>query len=120
MVSLDGFRVAASQKAKWVLTRAATKKSWAVFGAAALTLVGSTAEAASFQGIGHLPGGRRQSVVRGISLDGNVAVGSSNPGRQAFRWEGGRIRDLSDQIPGGGIASARLGLPPLMVPLLWG
>lgn len=54
-------------------------------------LVAAPAIAQSFQGIGELQGGVNQSVVLGVSGDGQVVVGesSSESGREAFHWRDG-------------------------------
>ena len=46
------------------------------------------AQAASFQGLGDLPGGVFSSSAGGVSADGSVVVGSgtSANGYEAFRW----------------------------------
>ncbi len=58
--------------------------------------------AATFIGIGDLPGGAEYSEVYSISADGNVVVGTSDStsGREAFRWESDLIQGLGD-LPGG-------------------
>ncbi len=73
--------------------------------ALSLFLAGS-AGAASFQGLGALPGGS-SSAAYGISSDGSTVVGdsSSSGGRQAFRWTiGGGMEGLG-QLPDGGSRS---------------
>ncbi|MFN9735084.1 MAG: HAF repeat/PEP-CTERM domain-containing protein, partial [Microcystis sp.] len=49
------------------------------------------AQAASFQGLGDLPGGGFNSRATGVSADGSVVVGRgfSANGGQAFRWTQG-------------------------------
>jgi probable HAF family extracellular repeat protein len=63
-----------------------------------LCLVASQpASAASFQGLGDLPGGATSSFARRVSADGKVVVGESNSehsdlfddGPEAFRWTAG-------------------------------
>ncbi|WP_287722282.1 hypothetical protein [Microcystis sp. M055S1] len=46
------------------------------------------AQAASFQGLGDLPGGSFSSDATGVSADGSVVVGQSTSasGNEAFRW----------------------------------
>ena len=80
---------------------ATTKLCTVALGAAALTLMGATAEAASFSGLGDLPGGRFFSAANAVSADGSVVVGVSHAntihnssGRnEAFRWteDGGMV-----------------------------
>ena len=70
---------------------------WAVvLGTATLTLVGSSAQAASFSGLGDLPGGSFSSNATAVSADGSVVVGSSRSsnGLEAFRWEAGNMVGL--------------------------
>lgn len=54
----------------------------------AYALAASAAMAASFQGLGDLPGGDFSSQARGVSDDGTVVVGigTTTAGQQAFRW----------------------------------
>ena len=64
-------------------------------------------DAATFMGIGDLPGGDFLSSARGISADGTVVVGDSHSssGCEAFRWtEATGIVGLGD-LPGGNIFS---------------
>lgn len=78
-----------------------TKFSTAVCGTAALTLVAAAAQAASFSGLGDLPGGNFFSRANAVSADGSVVVGASSRddthnslGRsEAFRWteDGGMV-----------------------------
>ena len=103
------FRAAtATPKTKSGLKRLAGAKFWAAsFGAAALTLMGASAQAASFAGLGGLPGGSFSSSALGVSADGSVVVGSSSGtnGTEAFRWT---VTDgmvgLGD-LPGGSFGS---------------
>ncbi|CCI04075.1 HAF repeat-containing PEP-CTERM protein [Microcystis aeruginosa] len=44
------------------------------------------AQAASFQGLGDLPGGIFHSNASGVSANGSVVVGTGNNGNEAFRW----------------------------------
>ena len=48
--------------------------------------IAGTAEAASFTGLGDLPGGSFNSSARGVSADGSTVVGvsSSDSGTEAF------------------------------------
>jgi probable HAF family extracellular repeat protein len=57
-------------------------------GLALLFAIATVAHAASFQGLGELPGGSIASYAYAVSADGNVVVGSSSStsGYQAFRW----------------------------------
>jgi probable HAF family extracellular repeat protein len=58
-------------------------------GAALLVSVPVTATAASFQGLGYLPGGKYlYSSPLDVSADGSVIVGESQSanGMEAFRW----------------------------------
>jgi probable HAF family extracellular repeat protein len=61
-------------------------------------------EAASFQGLGRLPGGEAYSAARAVSADGSTVVGTSGSAsgfREAFRWtEAGGIRGLGDLAGG--------------------
>ncbi len=63
------------------------------------------AQAASFQGLGDLPGGRFSSYASGVSADGSVVVGSSESTAmftvEAFRWtQSTGMVGLGD-LPGG-------------------
>jgi len=54
-----------------------------------LEVPGARTEAASFRGLGDLPGGDFYSVARAVSADGSAVVGASQPAdayREAFRW----------------------------------
>ncbi len=65
--------------------------------------IGASASAASFTGLGDLPGGVFESFADGVSGDGSVVVGSGNSasGAEAFRWtSGGGMVGLGD-LPGG-------------------
>lgn len=77
----------------------------------------SPAGAASFQGLGFLPGGSR-SIAFGVSSDGAVVVGynylPSPPHGEAFRWTedsvpGGVMEGLGD-LPGGEFYSEATGV----------
>jgi len=77
---------------------------WGLVGALAF-IAPAIAQPSFFTGVGDLPGGRIESLVRGISADGRVVVGRSSSARgefgEAFRWmdeEG--IVGLGD-LPGG-------------------
>lgn len=52
--------------------------------------------AASFQGLGDLPGGELSSVALALSADGRVVAGHSSAagGDRAFRWTGGELTAL--------------------------
>jgi uncharacterized membrane protein len=72
------------------------------------TLIGlavshSAAQAASFSGLGFLPGDTSSSAT-GVSADGSVVVGSS--GNQAFRWTQSSGLAGLGFLPGGGSSSA--------------
>ncbi|MCA2550875.1 MAG: PEP-CTERM sorting domain-containing protein, partial [Microcystis sp. M53BS1] len=70
------------------------------------------AHAASFQGLGDLPGGTFQGSALGVSGDGSVVVGSGNSanGLEAFRWtQAGGIVGLGD-LPGGTFQGSALGV----------
>ncbi len=71
----------------------------------------SYAATASFQGLGHLPGGEYYSLAQGVSADGSVVVGVSDSasGNQAFRWENGVMTGLGD-LPGGDFESEAWGV----------
>lgn len=62
------------------------------------------AQAASFQGLGYLPGGSASSYASGVSADGSVVVGSSQSanGQEAFRWTQGTGMVGLGFLPGGG------------------
>ncbi len=62
-------------------------------------------QSASFDGVGHLPGGGEVSAATAVSGDGSVVVGSSDSANstisEAFRWTaGGGMVGLGD-LPGG-------------------
>jgi probable HAF family extracellular repeat protein len=64
--------------------------------------------AASFQGLGDLPGGSFYSKAYGVSANGSVVVGgaTSASGAEAFRWtSGGGMVGLGD-LPGGNFMSS--------------
>ncbi|NCR77596.1 MAG: PEP-CTERM sorting domain-containing protein [Microcystis aeruginosa K13-06] len=72
------------------------------------------AQAASFQGLGDLPGGRFSSYASGVSADGSVVVGSSESTAmftvEAFRWtQSTGMVGLGD-LPGGGFGSGASGV----------
>lgn len=71
-----------------------------------------SAPAASFMGLGYLPGGQSMSRAYGLSADGSVVVGQSDSerGPQAFRWtrDGGMV-GLGD-LPGGEFSSLAHGV----------
>jgi probable HAF family extracellular repeat protein len=100
------FDRARQQQQPWAWVRSAT----AALSVLAFVLLSSAAlgsKAATFSGIGDLPGGSVYSVARGISADGSTVVGQSNSaaGPEAFRWvKGGGIEGLGD-LPGGTFAS---------------
>lgn len=68
--------------------------------------------AASFQGLGDLPGGEFKSVALAVSAHGSVVVGYSisTSGQEAFRWtSGGGMVGLGD-LPGGPFSSSARGV----------
>ena len=71
------------------------------------------ARAASFQGLGDLPGGGFNSYASSVSGDGSVVVGFSssvNNAYEAFRWTStGGIVGLGE-LPGGGFSSTANGV----------
>jgi probable HAF family extracellular repeat protein len=70
------------------------------------------AAAASFQGLGFLPGGYRlYSIAYDVSADGSVVVGLSRSanGIEAFRWENGVMTGLGD-LPDGRFYSVARGV----------
>ena len=76
---------AAKQGLKQVFKPSITSKLLATtIGAAALTLVASSAQAASFMGLGNLAGESSGSFATSVSADGSTVVGWS--GSEAFRW----------------------------------
>ncbi len=69
------------------------------------------AQAASFQGLGDLPGGSFLSRAKGVSADGSVVVGAGNDtgatGTEAFRWtQGTGMVGLGDLSGGSFVSSA--------------
>ncbi|NCR18895.1 MAG: PEP-CTERM sorting domain-containing protein [Microcystis aeruginosa LL13-03] len=82
------------------------------------------AQAASFQGLGYLPGGSASSYASGVSADGSVVVGSSQSanGQEAFRWTqatgmvglgdlpGGQFRSEVSEVSGDGSVVVGYGL----------
>ncbi len=76
-------------------------------------LQGGMASAASFQGLGDLPGGNFGSIAFGVSADGSTVVGYSNSANgsvEAFRWtQSGGIVGLGD-LPGGNFDSIAFGV----------
>jgi len=80
----------ATPKTKSGLKRFAGAKFWAAaIGTAALTLMGTSAQAASFAGLGSLPSGSIATAAYAVSADGTVVVGLSqdvNFNSEAFRW----------------------------------
>jgi len=70
------------------------KNAYLLFVGGLMFISGPTGFAASFQGLGVLPGGEYISYAYGVSGDGSVAVGySGSIHHQAFRWtpEGGMV-----------------------------
>jgi probable HAF family extracellular repeat protein len=73
-----------------------TKNAYLLFVAGLMFISGATGFAASFQGLGDLPGGAYKSYAYGVSGDGSVGVGyseSASAYHQAFLWtaSGGMI-----------------------------
>jgi uncharacterized membrane protein len=60
-----------------------------ITGATVVLCCGVALGQASFTGIGHLPGGTGESLVRGLSADGSVVVGFvyDGPTARPFRWD---------------------------------
>jgi probable HAF family extracellular repeat protein len=72
-----------------------------------------TAQAASFQGLGDLPGGSFFSETYwGVSADGSVVVGDSysSSGQEAFRWTSGSGMVGLGDLPGGSFSSSAFGV----------
>lgn len=70
-----------------------SKQLWSLAAGAVLLLLGQipSAMAASFRGLGYLPGGSFSSSASDVSADGSVVVGSASSGTapgqsEAFRW----------------------------------
>lgn len=69
------------------------------------------AQAASFQGLGFLPGGMFDgSTANGISADGSVVVGRSRNDEEAFRWTQATGMVGLGTLPGGAFSSFALGV----------
>ncbi len=68
--------------------------------------------AASFQGLGDLPGGEVYSTATAVSADGTVVVGISKSaqGSEAFRWTAGTGMVGLGDFPGGKFASSANGI----------
>src|SRR5438874_13395780 len=68
--------------------------------------------AATFQGIGDLPGGTFYSYATGVSVDGKVVVGASSSasGYQAFRWTATTGMVPLGDLPGGSFDSGANGV----------
>lgn len=84
---------------------------------ALITAGGSVAQAAAtFQGLGKLPGGENSivgSFAHGLSADGLVVVGysgSANVGQEAFRWTAATGMVGLGDLPGGYFISAAAGV----------
>lgn len=79
--------------------------------AVAVWLGGSSAKAASFEGLGFLSGGSMPySQALDVSADGSVVVGQSRNAQgddEAFRWEGGVMSGLDDLAGGRFFSTAR-------------
>lgn len=78
----------------------------------AVLAVPFTADAASFIGLGDLPGGILNSSARGVSSDGSVVVGSSasTHGTEAFRWTSTNGMVSLGDLPGGAVLSQASGV----------
>ena len=74
----------------------------------AVGAVSSCSTAATFQGLGDLPGGSVESWAYAVSPDGSVVVGSSSSssGQQAFRWTSGQGMVGLGYLPGTGQSEA--------------
>jgi len=70
------------------------------------------AQAASFQGLGGLPGGSFSSDATGVSADGSVVVGQSTgaSGNEAFRWTQATGMVGLGYLPGGSFSSGASGV----------
>lgn len=89
--------------------RTAASTLWAAaLGTAMLLLTGAPAQAASFQGLGDLPGGSFSSTAVDISADGSVVVGRglSTNGFEAFRWTAAEGLVGLGHLPGGSFISS--------------
>jgi probable HAF family extracellular repeat protein len=77
---------------------------------ALLIFISGTGFAASFQGLGDLPGGQFSSKAYGISADGSVVVGygHSSSGIEAFRWTSATGFTGLGDLPGGEFVSLAL------------
>ena len=89
--------------------------SFAVASAVCFMIVGAVPNsvlAASFQGLGDLPGGGFSSSARAVSADGSVVVGysSSASGVEAFRWTSGSGMVGLGDLPGGSFWSEAYGV----------
>ena len=75
-------------------------------------ILGSVASAATFSGLGDLPGGAFLSQAKGVSADGAIisGVGISENGWEAFRWtKASGLEPLGD-LPGGRFESFGSGI----------
>jgi len=73
-----------------------------------LEVPGARTEAASFQGLGDLPGGDFYSAARAVSADGSAVVGAGQPAdayREAFRWTPSTGMQPLGHLPGGAFLS---------------
>lgn len=68
--------------------------------------------AATFQGLGDLPGGTFNSAASAVSADGSVVVGASysSNGLEAFRWSSSTGMVGIGDFPGGGFSSVAYGV----------
>lgn len=76
-----------------------TSGSGIVAGAVLALGLCTAAFAASFTGLGHLPGGEVSSLGAAVSADGSVVVGWS--GYEAFRWTSAEGMEALGDLPGG-------------------
>jgi len=108
------FRAAtATPKAKSGFKRSVASKVWAaLLGVAALTLVGTSAEAASFAGLGGLQSGSIGSEAWNVSADGSAVVGNnlSTNSFEAFRWTADEGMVGLGNLPGGNSESFARGI----------
>jgi len=82
-----------------------------LFGVAGVSLVVTSSFAATFQGLGDLPGGSVQSYAYGVSADGSTIVGSSSSSNgtpEAFRWTSASGMQPMGDLTGGAFASSAL------------
>jgi probable HAF family extracellular repeat protein len=88
-----------------------SKTAWQIIVCAIAVATGAPAPAATFRGLGDLPGGSFTSGANGVSADGCIVVGMSTSGQgsEAFRWDrrgGGGMVGLGDLAGGTNSSSA--------------